>query len=590
MKNAFKSYKLLITKYPYDILIQILSMIVATITTLIPIKIIEQLVRLFNEGQDISKAILAIIIMSIVYVLCNFIDIIITYYKSYIERNFQVDLSIMFFHKLDEIDYDFHESPKFLNDYTRALEDGTQYIYQSAMGVNNTARIIVQSISVFVVIFHMHYLAVIYAVLIGIIYMFLRAKIGKMNHETLSKQRPFFRERGYINRTFYIKDAMADLKTTKIEEILLENNLKASDGIINVIDDITKKKSFLNYLGDLLITSIYPITLGVLAYVTLDNLDKAAFAALTVAATTLSTLVSSFVSAIGDLQNSTVECRIPYEVLQMKSKIEGVNYPEVPGEFETLVIENVSFSYDGKKQVLNNINMDIKKGQKIAIVGANGAGKTTLVKLLLRLYDVDSGAIYINGQDYKTTSANSLRYQVGAVFQNVEVYAVSIAENIIFRKPQTKEDYDLIKQALEFSGLDTYVYSLPQGINTDVTREFNKEGAIFSGGQMQRLAIARGFAQNYNLFILDEPSSSLDPLAEAQVYQNMLNLGKDKTIIFISHRLTTTVNADCIYLFQEGKIIEKGRHDDLIALGGLYKEMFTSQASKYLEDLNDENS
>lgn len=590
MKNALKSYKLLISKYPYDIVIQILSILVATITTLIPIQIIDRLVRLFTEGEaDFSQALKVIIIMSVIYVLCNFLDIIIAYYKSYIERNFQADLSIMFFSKLDEIDYDFHESPKFLNDYTRALEDGTQYIYQSAMGVNNVARIIVQSISVFVVIFSMHYLAVVYAVIIGLIYMLLRVKIGKMNHETLSRQRPFFRERGYINRTFFIKDAMADLKTTKIEGILLENNLKASDEIISVIDDITKKKSFLNYLGDLLITSIYPITLGVLAYVTIDNLDKASFAALTVAATTLSTLVSSFVSAVGDLQNSAVECRIPYEVLQMTSKIEGVIKSDVPGSFSSLEITNASFAYDGGKPVLQDINMKIKKGEKIAIVGANGAGKTTLVKLLLRLYDVASGAIYINGQDYKETSATSLRTQVGAVFQNVEVYAVSIAENIIFKKPQTDEDLELIKQALEFSGLDTYVYSLPEGINTDVTREFNKKGAIFSGGQMQRLAIARGYAQNYQLFILDEPSSSLDPLAEAQVYQNMLSLGHERTIIFISHRLTTTVNADCIYLFAEGRIIEQGRHDDLIALNGLYKEMFTSQSSKYLKGYSDEN-
>ncbi len=592
MKNAFKSYKLLISKYPYDILIQLLSIAVATITVLIPIEIIDRIVSMFEAGAateaTFREVLMVILTMGLIYVGCNFLDIIITYYNSYVERNFKADLSIMFFRKLDQIDYDFHENPKFLNDYTRALEDGTQYIYQSAMGVNNVARIIVQSISVFAVIFTMHYLAVVYAVVIGAIYMILRIKIGQMNHETLNRQRPFYRERNYINRTFFIKDAMADLKTTQIEGILLENNLKASDSIIGVIDDITKRKAILHYIGDLLITSIYPITLGVLAYVTIDDISNASFAALTVAATSLSTLVSSFVSSIGDLQNSAVECKIPYEVLQMKSKIEGIPFHPLTTPFDHLEVRNASFAYDGKHPVLKDINMEIKKGQKIAIVGSNGAGKTTLVKLLLRLYDVDSGSIIINGQDYKETNASSLRVQVGAVFQNVEVYAVSIAENVIFRKPETKEDFDLIQRALAFSGLDTYVNQLPNGIFTDVTREFNKSGAIFSGGQMQRLAIARGYAQNYQLFVLDEPSSALDPLAEAQVYQNMLSLGRDRTIIFISHRLTTTVNADCIYLFEEGRIVEHGRHDDLMALNGKYKAMFTSQASKYLE-LDDED-
>jgi len=591
VKNALKSYKLLISKYPYDILIQLLSIMVATITTLIPIQIINQLVGLFEEtsidGSTYKEAMIVILIMGLIYVACNFLDIIITYYNAYVERNFKADLSIMFFKKLDSVDYDFHESPNFLNDYTRALEDGTQYIYQSAMGLNTVARIVVQSISVFIVIFSMHYLAVVYAVIIGAIYMIMRIKIGKMNHETLNRQRPFYRARGYINRTFFIKDAMADLKTTEIEGILLENNLKASDAIIDVIDDITKKKAILHYIGDLLITSIYPITLGVLAFVTIDNISNASFAALTVAATTLSTLVSAFVSSIGDLQNNSVECRIPYEVLQMKSKIEGIAFEPLLTSFQELVVKNATFAYDGIHPVLKNIDMNIKKGEKIAIVGSNGAGKTTLVKLLLRLYDVNEGDVFINGQNYKETNAASLRSQVGAVFQNVEVYAVSIAENVIFRKPESDEDIDLIQRALAFSGLDTYVNQLPEGIHTQVTREFNHTGAIFSGGQMQRLAIARGYAQNYQLFILDEPSSALDPLAEAQVYQNMLSLGRDRTIIFISHRLTTTVNADHIYLFEEGQIIEHGRHDELIALGGKYKDMFVSQASKYLEDIDE---
>ena len=152
----------------------------------------------------------------------------------------------------------------------------------------------------------------------------------------------------------------------------------------------------------------------------------------------------------------------------------------------------------------------------------------------------------------------------------------------MLREVKGQEDIDLVNKALEFSGLYEYVYSLPDNINTKVTREFHRQGIIFSGGQMQKLAIARGYAQDYQLFILDEPSSALDPIAEAKVYNNMLELGKNKTMIFISHRLTTTVNADKIYLFENGAILEQGTHEQLMELNGQYKKMFESQAIKYL--------
>lgn len=582
MKYSIKSLSLLLKKYPMTILIEIINTFLGVVLVIIPIRVVGQIVTIYEDDKDIKELIMVVLIFSAVFIAVNVATFITNYFKTYIERNFKVYLSILFYKKLDDIDYDFHESPKFLNDYTRALESGTTRIYDSANGIINITKIIFQSLSIFAVIFSMHYLAVVYAVGVGFLYALLRFRIGVLDFKAMSQQRPYYRQRNYVNRTFFIKDSMADLKTSEIEQILLDNNEIANDAIVDIIDKIIVRKTWLSYFGDILITSIYPVTIAVLAYATIDNISLSDFSSLTIAATTLSSIVGGFVTSIGDLQNSSVECKIPFEVLNMKSKIEGQDYRPLESEFNSLELKNVSFSYDGVNNVLSNINLKINKGEKIAIVGSNGAGKTTLVKLLLRLYDSTSGDILINNENYKELNAASIRKQVGAVFQNVEVYAASVAENIIFKSPKTDDELLMINESLKFSGLDNYVEGLKDGINTLVTREFDINGVVFSGGQKQRIAIARGYAQNYNLLILDEPSSALDPLSEAQIYHNMLEIGKDKTIIFISHRLTTTVNADKIFLFENGEIIESGNHQELMGLNGVYKKMFTSQASKYL--------
>ncbi|HOH18574.1 MAG TPA: ABC transporter ATP-binding protein, partial [Bacilli bacterium] len=381
-------------------------------------------------------------------------------------------------------------------------------------------------------------------------------------------------------RVFFLKDAMADLKTTAIEALLLKNHHLVSQELVKVYDHYALRKTIWEFLGSVLIAFIYPGVLGIVAYYAFIDLQIAAFASLTVAATTIANLISRLVNILANIQSEMIESRVPFIFLSMTSKIEGRGGQRV-GDFQSLKIKHLDFGYD-EKIVLHDLNMEIKQGDKIAIVGANGAGKTTLVKLLLRLYDCSKGEIVYNGEPYPSLDPSSLRKKVGAVFQNPEVYSVTIGENVLLKPVETKEEEQLVIDALKFSGLYDDVMRYEEGIQTLVTREFQIKGAIFSGGQMQKLAIARGFAQNYQLFILDEPSSSLDPLAEAKLYQNMLELGKDKTLLFISHRLSTTINCDYIYLFENGIIVEAGKHDDLMKLKGQYWAMFNSQSEKYL--------
>lgn len=587
MKYCFKSIHLLISRHPLFLLEEIITCILSIITSIIPIYLVKNIILYYEQGKDLSYIVLYILILFALIAFLNFIIYALSIYKSNIERLFIANTSKEFYIKLQHIDYDFHENPMFLNDYTRSLEEGVNNIYNAADSAFYVMRILIQSTSilnVFTIIANENYIIICAAICVAILYMLIYIRIGILQKAKNKKQRPFQRVSWYSNRAFSIKDAMADIKTSNIDELLIENNEKSLDKCVEIIDKYSPRITFWSTIAQWCLIILYPVIIGCLAYFAIvqGTVDISSFASLTVAASSISSLISNLASAIGEVESILPDLQVPFDLLKMKGLIEGSNGEKINEDFESLDIDNVSFSYDNKKNQLENINIHINKGDHIAIVGANGAGKTTLVKLLLRLYDPTVGTIKFNFKDYKDLNVKDLRKQVGAVFQNVETYAVSIAENILLRTPKTKADYDLINDALKFSDLYDYVYSLPENINTEMNREFHKKGTIFSKGQSQRLAIARGYAQNYQLFILDEPSSALDPIAEAKVYKNMLNLGKDKTIIFISHRLTTTVNATKIYLFDNGKIIESGTHEELMALNGLYHKMFVSQSKKYI--------
>ena len=207
-----------------------------------------------------------------------------------------------------------------------------------------------------------------------------------------------------------------------------------------------------------------------------------------------------------------------------------------------------------------------------------------MTKLLLKFYNPNVGEIYYNNQTIRETKEKDIRSKFSIIFQDYRIYGVSIAENVLMREVKSKEDDEIVIDALTKVGLIDKISKLPDGIHTVYSREFSNEGLQLSGGEAQRLAIARVFASNASIYILDEPTSSLDPLAERDINRLILEKAKDKTIIIIAHRLSTVVDCDKIILIEYGKIIEEGTHDELIALNGKYKNMFVTQASLYVHE------
>lgn len=246
----------------------------------------------------------------------------------------------------------------------------------------------------------------------------------------------------------------------------------------------------------------------------------------------------------------------------------------------TLELKNLSFSYpSADKNTISELSMTIKSGQKIALVGYNGAGKSTLVKLILRLYDPNSGEILINGENIKAFSVSSYRSKFGTIFQDFRLYSASVAENVLCSK-YTNADEERVKSALSKSGFGEKLALMSHGVDTVLTKEFDSEGINLSGGEAQKIAIARVFARDCDIVILDEPSSALDPDSEYELNKTLMT-AFDKTVIIISHRLSTTIMADMIYMLEDGRIIEQGDHDSLMKLDGKYAEMFNKQAEKY---------
>ncbi|MBR2353776.1 MAG: ATP-binding cassette domain-containing protein, partial [Clostridia bacterium] len=258
------------------------------------------------------------------------------------------------------------------------------------------------------------------------------------------------------------------------------------------------------------------------------------------------------------------------------------------GEPHTIQFENVSFSYPGfDKRVIDNVNLTLRPGETVVLVGLNGAGKTTLLKLLTRLYDPTEGRILLDGVDLREYEPRELYDMFGIIFQDFGRYACTVEENIMFGEIGKQPDHDRVVDSAKAANVEEFIQSLPDAYDTPLTRFFERTGTELSGGQWQKIAIARAFYADSDVLILDEPTAALDAIAEQEIYNQFESLRKDKTTIFVSHRLSSATTASKIVVLEYGKIIEEGTHKELMAKEGRYYELFTTQAKHYLESAAD---
>lgn len=299
----------------------------------------------------------------------------------------------------------------------------------------------------------------------------------------------------------------------------------------------------------------------------------------------VTTCISALISSTGSIYEGTLFIDNLIAFLGEKQTVLPSQEPAsqvVHGIQHTIEFENVSFRYPGtQRDVLKNISFTIQPGETLALVGLNGAGKTTLIKLLTRLYDPTAGRILLDGKDLKTYELKSLYQTFGIIFQDFGKYAMTIKENIHLGSIHKEPSDEATKHAAAQSTASEYIEKLSKGYDTPLMRIFEQDGLELSVGQWQKLAISRAFYADSDIMILDEPTASLDPIAEQEIFNQFDSLRNNKTTVFVSHRLSSATIADQIIVIEDGNLVEKGNHGQLMEQGGKYFKLFTTQSKRY---------
>lgn len=583
IRNNLYILRFVIKFVPLMVLFAFLSIAASAVLAVVKLRLISEAISIVTTSSDISILYESLIIYLIIILVTSFFKIFYTYYISPRYRTIYTKKMQQFlFSRVKIIDMESFDNPEFYDNYSRALRDG---VFRGLRVFEDMVRFltsvaIVLSIGVIIVI--SDYVLILIILASSILNIFIVNAVNKKwylwSKETESDRRMY----NYVNRTFYRQRFAGEIKTTKISELLIQKYRNSAESINQKYRKTHKKVLTLN--------SIHYVSKGFLeqgaSYIYLGIrlikglLNYAKFAESLNATFQFS---SNFVDAIQFLvnlrQNSLYIDDFRW-LINYEPKVEAKQGLTV-GQVDELKIENLGFQYPGSDNFsLSDMNLRLKRGEKIAIVGPNGGGKTTLTKLLLHFYLPTNGVIWLNDKSYEELNSESVRSKYSVVFQDFQIYALTIGENILMRKVESKEDEARIWEALDMVGMKEKVESLEKGIDTQVTREFNRDGAVFSGGEVQRLVIARCFASDADIYILDEPTSSLDPLSEERINKLIIQNTK-KAMIIIAHRLSTVVDADKIYLINRGQIQESGTHQELLDANGLYAKMFQTQKSLY---------
>ncbi|EGT0012849.1 ABC transporter ATP-binding protein [Clostridium perfringens] len=500
----------------------------------------------------------------------------------------RTDYITMISDKIMKMDFKNTEDPEVLNKIKSVMNavmsnnTGVEGVYHTLLGLFGRLTAFVGYISIVLFLSPWILLFLIINVLISYA---LTMRVKK--YEYSQKEKAADKDR----RTFYVFDTMydfaygKDIRIYDLKNILIDKFKKFRGERIDISRDVQEKQLKVKIVDVILLVIRECVVYGYLIYnVLFTGMGIGDF-----------TMYFSTINGFGDWMKGIlddlayIKAQNMYlddmrEFLEIKSEDkEKTRDIPIDSSYE-IEFKNVSFKYPKTdKYIYKNLSLKIKKGQRLAIVGINGAGKTTFVKLLCRLYEPTSGEILINGVNIKDFSKEEYYKILSVVFQDIKTFAFTVAENVSLENLE-EVDREKVLHCIEKAGVGDKINSLQKGIDTSLLKILDGEGVELSGGENQKLALARALYKNGKIVILDEPTSALDAVAEYNIYKGFDELIGDKTAIYISHRLASTKFCDVIAFFENGEIVEYGTHEELLKKNGKYSDMFNIQAQYYKEE------
>ncbi len=546
---------------------------------------VKYIIDVVTEGTNLERIFYAVIVIALVLVGSTVISWLFREFYWNMERErLYYGLNQKLYEKARSLDLESYDNPEFYNNFILTIESSSGNI-QNLLGlVRMYIGHIISLVTVSSVLFTIDPWCLVIILVVICVFLPISKRVGTLMMERRIENAKYHRRADYFQRVFYLQDYAKEVRMNNISPLLIDRYNDAADDVIMNQKKYWDKISTLNCIQNIGVQElgfmfILPLYMGYCVLVK-DTLSAGDFVATFNGAHAVAMsfqFLTVWALARFSEQGKMIDKYREFLNADFKIKNGGVKAKKT--EPKEITIKNLSFTYpNNDKPTLEDINLTIKPYEKIALVGYNGAGKTTLTNLLLRLYDATEGEILIDGENIKNATADSHRDRFAAVFQDFQIFSCSLGENVAL---DVNPDKNRVWDALRHSGFNK---ELKNGIKTELLREFDDEGVMFSGGEAQKTAIARAFYKDCPYVILDEPSANLDPVAEYNLNQAMIEAADKKTVIFISHRLSTTVNADRIYVMENGRIIESGSHQELMSLNGTYAYMFNLQAEKYKDE------